>query len=484
MYKYRRLFVSILAGLLIFSFLAGFIVMAVNASKTVGEIEDEIDELQAESDRLAEEREALELQIEETKDKTLTIVEQKAQVDMEIELTRKEVENVNDQIHHYNLLIAEKQAELDELKAEQQAMFERYQTRMRAMQERGEVSIWEVMLQSKSFEDMLNCRVMIEEIAAADQKMMDNIREMAANVLAAKDALAAEKVTIEIKKAELAETEKALEEKRAESDKLLAELNANRERLIEECEKYEEMEANVSDQIASLEAERTEILYQQWLEEQKRLEQEQQNQNNNSNGSSGESGSSGDTSPPASSQSFKFPMEYCTMLTSSYGYRVHPITGNYSFHNGVDLAAGSGTPIYALSEATQREGETFYVSQVEGGGGLWDGWKDTDDYVLLVDCADTIGVDWCYDYGSDPYYDPSCLIKVEWSEHGDDCYDYTHPSYGCFGPGFYYDRGIGCYVYEGERWEVKNAAGEVDHAIVKLTLAGSFLSDPNEPPIM
>ncbi len=356
MYKYRRLFVSIIAGLLIFSFLAGFIVMAVNATKSVGEIEDEIDELQAESERLAEEREALEKQIEETKDKTLTIVEQKAQVDMEIELTRKEVENVNSQIHHYNLLIAEKQAELDELKAEQQAMLERYQKRMRAMQERGEVSVWEVMLQSKSFEDMLNCRIMIEEIAAADQRMMDNIRNMAADVLAAKDALAAEKVTIEIKKAELAQTETVLAEKRAESDKLLAELNANREKLIEECEKYEELEANVSDQIAQLEAERTEILYQQWLEEQKRLEQErleqeQQNQNNG-NGGSSSSGSSGSTNPPASGESFKFPLEYCTMLTSSYGYRVHPITGNYSFHNGVDLAAGSGTPIYATKSGT------------------------------------------------------------------------------------------------------------------------------------
>ncbi|MBP3412983.1 MAG: hypothetical protein J6K89_06945, partial [Oscillospiraceae bacterium] len=84
MYKYRRIIVSAIAGLLIFSILAGFVVMAVNAAKTADELQEEIDELQGQSDQLAQEREALEAQIEENRGKTLTIVEQKAQVDQEI----------------------------------------------------------------------------------------------------------------------------------------------------------------------------------------------------------------------------------------------------------------------------------------------------------------------------------------------------------------------------------------------------------------
>lgn len=340
MYKYRRVIISVIAGLLILSLLLGIVMMFARAAKSVDEIEDEIEELQAESDKLAEEREALEAQIEANRNKTLTIVEQKAQVDMDIELTRKEVEIVNDQIHAFNLLIAEKQVELDELRTEQAEMLDRYRIRMRSMQERGTVSVWEVLLQAKSFADMLNCRVMIEEIARADQRMLDNLRALAAEVLAAKDALAQEKVKIELKKAELAESEAALAAKRAESDRLLAELNANKQKLIEECEKYEEMESELSDQIAELEAERTELLYQIWLEEQKKKE-EQENQQNNNN-----------YAPPASGEGFYFPMQYCTMLTSAYGYRIHPITGNYTFHNGVDLAAGQGTPIYATKSGT------------------------------------------------------------------------------------------------------------------------------------
>ena len=356
MYKYRRLIVSIIAGLLIFSIIAGFVVMMVSAAKKSDQIKEEIKELQSQSKELEAERKALEKEIEKTKGQALTIVEQKGQVDQEIELTRREVENVNEQVHQYNLLIAEKQADLDDLKQEQTDLLASYRKRMRALQERGDISFLQVMLQAKSFSDMLNCRVMIREFAAADQKMMDDLRDMATEVLEAKDALAVEKAQIELKKAELAETEAHLEEKRAESDKLLADLVSNKQKLEEECEIYESMEAELSDQIAQKEAERTEALKQEYLEEQKRLEEERKkqeeeekkNQQNNSSSNGNSSNNSSSNAPQSGNgESFFFPVEYCSKLTSPYGYRVHPVTGKYTLHNGVDLAAAKGTKIYA-----------------------------------------------------------------------------------------------------------------------------------------
>lgn len=344
--------------------------MNVYAVKTVDELQQEIAELQSKSEEIEIERKALEQEIDANRNKTLTVVEQKSQIDREMELARREVENVNEQIHAYNLLIAEKQAELDTLKARQSRQLNAYRKRMRAMQERGNISYFQVMIQAKSFADMLNCRVMIEEIARADKRMMDDIRNMAAEVMAAKDALATEKVTIEIKKAELAEAEALLTEKREQSDALLAELYADKQKLVEECENIIEEEAALNDQIAALEAARAEILYQQWLETQNQgTGSTGTNSSNNGHSGNSSSNNTGDTdgdndtdhTPPSGNESFVFPMPYCTMLTSAYGYRIHPITGNYAFHSGVDLAAGVGTEIYATKSGTVTTSEENYI---------------------------------------------------------------------------------------------------------------------------
>ncbi len=61
-------------------------------------------------------------------------------------------------------------------------------------------------------------------------------------------------------------------------------------------------------------------------------------------------------------------------LTSDYGMRTHPVLGGRRRHNGVDLAAPTGTPIYATADGIVSRADRFssyglYVS-IEHGASL------------------------------------------------------------------------------------------------------------------
>mgnify|MGYP007022038327 CR=1 FL=1 len=101
------------------------------------------------------------------------------------------------------------QSVLDSLKARFEgidAVAEYNQAKViRAMQEQGDVSYWSIIFGAKTFSEMLNRVSMVEEIAQSDQRMLENMRQIATEVLSAKEELAGEKVSLEEKKTELAE---------------------------------------------------------------------------------------------------------------------------------------------------------------------------------------------------------------------------------------------------------------------------------------
>ena len=61
------------------------------------------------------------------------------------------------------------------------------------------------------------------------------------------------------------------------------------------------------------------------------------------------------------------------VVTSAYGYRDHPVNGEYSFHTGADLAADAGTPIAAFADGTvefigESEAYGLYIQLDHGNG--------------------------------------------------------------------------------------------------------------------
>ena len=409
MNKQRRL-VSILAGvmaaIMLLSLLVGILPVSASA-KSSKEIKEEINALKGDRTAIWAELEALQSEQDATWESIEEMVAHKENIDQQIGLLYEEIENINGQIRSYTELIAANQEELDAAEAKLAELNEKNKERIQAMEEEGTVSYWSVLFKAKSFTDLIDRLNMMEEIHRADQKRMNELSEAALAVAEARSALESEKLALEDSRAELKASQAVLDEKRAEADALLNELNADKRALDAMEADWEAEEAKLSAEIAAAEVEYTKALKaeeearrkeeerkRKEEEERKRKEEEEKKKQEEANkkpGNSGGSGNSGSNNGGSgnsggntggsgnsggsgfvSGESWGRPCSW-RKLTSPYGYRIHPTTGQYKFHNGVDLANDQGTPIYAARSGkvtVDTYGSTYgyYVTINHGDG--------------------------------------------------------------------------------------------------------------------
>ena len=295
-----------------------------------GEIREEINALQEEAQALAERQDALEAQLADTLEEIEDIVAQKNIIDQQIALLQEQIRNTWAQISAQNQLIADNQDALDAAKMQLEQLRAANKARIRAMEEGGSLNYWAVIFQAESFTDLLDRVNMIREIAEADRCRMEKLAEAARAVENAQLTLETEKKNLEQFREKLHADEMLLEEKRVQADALLRELisrGAEFEALLLEMEAQEQA---LLEEIAQKEEELDKAKYQEWLATYVPPAPE------TGGGNGGTVNTSGWCSPLVS-----------YTLTSPFGMRTHPITGEYKMHNGIDMAAPEGTPIYA-----------------------------------------------------------------------------------------------------------------------------------------
>ncbi len=333
-----------LACLMALSLVISTLVYAASAARS-DELKTKLDELQERADENDALQQQVQDQLDANYDQIRALVTQKQEIDQAISETQQQIAEMNTQIEGYNISIAQKQAELEAGEAEQGALYEKYKQRIRAMEETGSISYWSVLFESRSFSDLLDRIDMIGEIVTADQLMMEQMEEMTQRLENERAALETEKAALVAAKTALAELETQLESQREESDSYILQINSDIGMLNALNLEYESMGDDLQEQIDSVQTEYDAAKAAE--EEARRKQQEAQNAANSSTlpggGSAGSVNASG----------FLYPLPAGTSYVScSYGYRYHPITGKYSFHYGVDLAANRGTSIYASKAGT------------------------------------------------------------------------------------------------------------------------------------
>ena len=369
--KLVALLAAIMAGIMLLSIVLGLLSSTANAASS-SELKEQLDDLRAEYADGEAKLEALEKQLSDHLDGMQAMINQKNAIDQQIALLKTQVDTITQMVSAYNLLIADQQEELDAAQQRLDDLNQKYKERIRVMEEQGSLSYWSVIFNASSFSDMLDRIVMVNEIAKADAQRLEELRDLAAEVQSAKEDLLIRKREMEETKLSLQQAQEEMTAKAAEADLLLAELVA----LGEEYEKYieeaEDAQHDLMVDIAQKEDQYDEAKYKEWL----------------ATSVPPTTTASGHTTNQNNGVTWYTPTKNF-YISSPFGYRWHPISGQWKMHYGIDMAAPQGTPIYAtrtgvVTVAAYQEGGAGYYVKLNHGDGYTSIYMHMTHYIVKV----------------------------------------------------------------------------------------------------
>lgn len=291
--------------------------------------QSQIDELKAQLNVIRAQRQEKQAIVEALEAEKADVVAQKQAMDERNMYTLQQIQLNNQEIELYDEMIAEKAAELEEAQRLENEQLERYRTRVRAMEENGGYNILAIISKSDSFSDMLTAMDDVGEIMESDRQL--------------EDAYIAARENTESVKADYEGTRSELEE-------LKAQLKAEQEELEKDIEEAIQIILNLENDLENRQAEYDAIMAAEdaanatidklvaELEAQRAAE---------AAAAAAAAGGSGGGGSANASGSFMWPVASYVYVSSRFGLRVHPITGQKKSHTGIDIASNQGTAVYA-----------------------------------------------------------------------------------------------------------------------------------------
>ena len=341
----KKLITSLIAGILALIMILSLVVGILPAAKaaTSSEIKTQLDELQKDHNELAGKIKDLEGKLNANATEVKEMVDQKRLVEQQINLLYMQVDNMNDQIAAYSVMIADIQEDLDEAELRLKELNEKNRERIRAMEEQGELSYWSVLFEASSFMDLLDRLNMIEEIQTADRLRLKQLREAAKLVSETKQSLVTEKQDLQKSKESLEASQSELDAKIANVDKILVDLAAKGDEYNAWLEEMHENKNQMMLEIANKKSEYDRVKAAEslaaWLATSVPP--------TTAKPTVGPTGGAADTplvNYPVSAAGWMMPTKYI-LVTSRFGWRT--LRGEKNYHYGIDLAGRSGWDVVA-----------------------------------------------------------------------------------------------------------------------------------------
>ena len=283
----------------------------------------DIDALKNDAADLTSQRKELESKLDALKDDKSQALAKKQLLDQKVTNTAAQIKNVEAQIADYAALITQTEAELLDAQQREEAQYELFCTRVRAMEERGKVSYWSVLFKAESFTDLLGRLDIVNEIMDADQAVIDQLQALQVEIEEKKASLEASKAESEAAKADLVAKKTELDAQRKEAIALVNEINDNENEYKETLDELDKEEERIQAMI---------------VKKSKELAAQQAAQNGGTSNAA-----LGGYIWPVSSH----------YITSTFGGRASPGGIGSTNHKGIDIGrVGYTTEIHAAKAGT------------------------------------------------------------------------------------------------------------------------------------
>lgn len=300
------------------------------------EIAEQPTDLQTQKNELENQLNDANNQLDEVQSNLSDNLQQVEKLDEKIATAEEELQEQESKITELKKSISEIEEELNTVTEKQKKQQELFEKRIVAIYEAGETQYLDIILKSRNLSEFLSSYYVISEIAETDKELLEDLTE--------------KKKTIDLTKQKLENEKKELATIMENQTRMANTLQNTKQMRQNFISKLSEDEKNLQSKIDEINAQYEEV-------NKQILELAQQGLDTAYIG--GE---------------LAWPVPGYTRITSKYAMRVHPITGQYKLHTGVDIGAPTGANFIAANDGVVVKAgmNTAYGNMViiDHGGGI------------------------------------------------------------------------------------------------------------------